>query len=278
MKAIKVTAQYGHEIMALNFAKVFGVPGLILPKTKEEGEFTKKSEEILANLSFFSNNLHTVDFGRREMQVRDIIGELKEGTLDSRLWNKFAESRLEPQGANLPEYAGLKGKTNVLVVPQKLVSDGECGVTAQQQSLPLEVFDFLKGSPKHLVLGQHFDKKSDLPIIQKLAKEFGMYVPGMTENEHVFGIRGVQHKEYYNMYNSLAGAVGIAGTHTWILLTTFPWIPQVILFNRNGVERWEDIEKAYQAQGYKIYALGFDEKTDMQEFSKRVSEACDRIF
>ena len=105
-----------------------------------------------------------------------------------------------------------------------------------------------------------------------------MYVPGMTENTEVFGIRGVQHKLYYNMYKSLSASVGIAGTHTWIMLTMFPEIPQIILFNNKGVERWKEIEKAYQALGYKIFCIGFDENTDMKQLSKEIQEKYELLF
>lgn len=45
------------------------------------------------------------------------------------------------------------------------------------------------------------------------------------------------------MYARLNASIGIAGTHTWILLTMFPEVPQVILYNNHGTERWEAIEK-----------------------------------
>lgn len=75
---------------------------------------------------------------------------------------------------------------NVLFVPQKLQSDGECGVTAAQQSLNPQVLSFMKGTA-NLVLGQHFHKVNDLATVEALAKEFDLYVPGMNdENPEVF--------------------------------------------------------------------------------------------
>lgn len=126
-----------------------------------------------------------------------------------------------------------------------------------------------------MVLGQHFHKVNNLATVQALAKEFNMYVPGMTEDTEVFGIRGVQHKMYYHLYRQLTASVGIAGTHTWIMLAD---IPQIILYNRNGVEHWEAIAEAFRANGKNIYAIGFDENTDMAELSKVIEEQFNQLF
>ena len=272
--SVKISAQFGHEIMAVNFAKALGLPVVILPNKDTKEEFKAESQKIYDNMSFFYDDIYMVPFEEKDKYADawDIIGELKAGTLDSNLWNNFAASKLTPVVDNLPEYDGLWNKTNVLVIPQKLISDGECGVTAAQQSLPLEVFNFMKTRPENKVLGQHFHKVNDLQTVENLAREFNLYVPGMTENQEVFGIRGVQHKQYYNMYASLSASVGIAGTHTWLLLTLFPEIPQIILFNKNGVERWKEIETAYQALGFRIYCIGFDENTDMEALSQEIEE------
>lgn len=232
MKSIKITSQFGHEIMSLNFAKALNRLVLIAPNKDNKEEYDTEAKKIYDNMSPLYNNIEIVAFEYKEVAAWDIVNDLKKGKITAEMWHDFAAETLELDAENLPEYNALKGKQNVLVVPQKLISDGKCGITAQQQSLPLEVFDFLKGRTENFVLGQHFHKVNDLPIVEALAKEYNMYVPGMTENTEVFGIRGVQHKLYYNMYKSLSASVGIAGTHTWIMLTMFPEIPQIILFNR----------------------------------------------
>ena len=86
------------------------------------------------------------------------------------------------------------------------------------------------------------------------------------------------HTSFLNMFKKMKCSVGIAGTHTWLLLAIFPWIPQIILFNKNGVENWKDIEAAYQRAGYKIICIGYDENTDMSELSKEIEEAYDKLF
>ena len=276
-KFIVVRSSFGHEIMALNFAKALNMPVVVIPAKETEAEFNTESEKILANLSFLSNDIVAVPFADRakyEALSYDIIADLKAGKLADEMWEKFVTARLVPtQNTNLlPQFNGMRAnRRNMLIIPQKLISDGECGVTAQQQSLNPTVFNFLKEQNEYqLVLGQHFNKVNDLPAVEALAKEFSMYVPGMSEDTEVFGIRGVQHKMYYNMYNQLGMSIGIAGTHTWILLTMFPWIPQVILYNRKGVENWNVIGKAFQAAGYPIRTIGFDEDTDMNQLSEKI--------
>lgn len=276
-KFIVVRSQFGHEIMALNYAKVLNMPVAIIPAKETEEEYEAESEKILANLSFLSNDIVRVPFADRakyEALSYDIIADLKAGKLADEMWSKFVTARLVPtQNTNtLPQFRSMRAnRKNLLLVPQKLVSDNACGVTAQQQSLSPEVFNFLKGQNEYqLVLGQHFNKVNDKPAVEALAKEFSMYVPGMSEDTEVFGIRGVQHKMYYNMYNQLGMSIGIAGTHTWILLTMFPWVPQVILYNKKGVENWKAIGKAFQAAGWPIRTIGFDEETNMEQLSEKI--------
>ena len=271
-KNIVVRSSFGHEIMACGFANAFDANVLVIPNKETKEEYEAEQEKIVHNLSFFFFFLVKVPFDNREaVEYWDIIGELKAGTLSDEVWADFAQAQLVPTEPtdHLPQFAGLKDKKNILMVPQKLISDGECGVSAAQQSLNPQVFNFLKGKG-NLVLGPHFHKVNDLGTVQALAKEFDMYVPGMTEDTEVFGIRGVQHNMYYHMYNQLAASVGIAGTHTWIMLTMFPEIPQIILYNRNGVENWEAIAAAFRTMGKKIYTIGFDENTDMAKLSQEI--------
>lgn len=250
---IVVRSSFGHEIMALNFSKALNMPVAIIPNKETAEEFEAESEKILANLSFFSNDIITVPFADRakyEALSWDIIADLKAGKLADEMWERFVTARLVPtQNTNtLPQFRSMRAnRKSLLLIPQKLISDGECGVTAQQQSLSPNVFNFLKEQKEYqLILGQHFNKVNDLPAVEALAQDFNMYVPGMSENPEVFGIRGVRHEMYYNMYNKIGMSIGIAGTHTWILLTMFPWIPQVILYNKKGTEHSRNRHTSYR--------------------------------
>lgn len=270
---------FGHEIMAALFAQVYNLPLIVCPRKDDEEEYNTESEKIVRFMSYFTD-LRIVPFKERETARAtswNPVAELKAGTLSDTEWIKFFSEQLEPALMfDEPDFKVRYGKTLVLVVPQKLVSDGECGVTAAQQSVNPDVFSFLKGRHQ-MVLGQHFNKVSDLETVKKLAQDYSMYVPGMTENPEVLGLRGVEHRLYHHLYSSLSYSVGIAGTHTWIMLTMFPKIPQVILYNTKGVENWQAIARAARRNGRKIVAIGFDENTDMMELSKRVERAYKRF-
>lgn len=277
---IIVSSCFGHEIMAVAIAKAVGVVVKAVSKKETKEEYEKDVNNIYEKLSPFYTDIEVVPFEEKERFIEagwDVIQELKDGKFDATLWDKMASSRLTPSFDGLRRYPQLEGKKNVLFVPQKLQSDGECGVTAAQQSLNPQVLAFMKGTA-NLVLGQHFHKVNDLATVEALAKEFELYVPGQTENPEVFGIRGVAHVEYFNMYRNLAASVGIAGTHTWIMLALFPDIPQIILFNKNGVENWKDIEAAYQKAGYRIFCIGFNENSNMTELSREIEETYKKLF
>lgn len=266
--------------MAVAIAKALNLSVKIVSKKETKEEYEKDVENSYSKLSPFYSNMESIPFEEKDRFMKagwDIVQELKDGKFDASLWDKMASSKLTPSLEGLRRYHQLEGKKNVLFVPQKLQSDGECGVTAAQQSLNPQVLAFMKGTA-NLVLGQHFHKVNDLSTVEALAKEFDLYVPGQTENPEVFGIRGVAHVEYLNMYRSLAASVGIAGTHTWIMLSVFPEIPQIILFNKNGVENWKDIEAAYQKAGYRIFCIGFDENSNMAELSREIEEAYKKLF
>lgn len=278
-KVIKIQSMFGHEIMALLFAKSLKLSAVIIPNKDNKEEFEKEAAKIYDNLSFFYD-VKLIPFEEKEMYEQmswDVISDLKTGKLADEAWDAFASAKLTPcrSTSDLPKFeslSNLSGTPNILVVPQKLISDGECGVTAAQQSVNPSVFNFLKAEEAQLVLGQHFNKVADLELVKRLAEDFQMYVPGMTEDEEVFGIRGVRHCMYYNMYRQLSCSVGIAGTHTWYMLAMFPEIPQIILYNKNGVEHWEAIAAAERKSGRDIYVIGFDENTDMVELSKQIKE------
>ena len=270
MKAIKICSCFGHEFMALQFAKAFGCDVYICPNKDDENEYKVEAEKIFAFMAPFYRHLEIVPFAQKDqLDARDIIGELKAGNLPVEVWEDFFSTALKPTIYETPVYH--LGTTPVLMVPQKLVSDGQCGVTAQQQSLNPELFSFLKNENVNLVLGQHFHKVNDLENVKALAEEFKMYVPGLEENTEVLGIRGVLHEKYLRMYANLKASVGIAGTHTWILLTCFPQVPQIILYNINGVENWAEIAACARRHGRKVYALGFTENSDMSVLKEHLT-------
>ncbi len=278
MEPIVIRSCFGHEIMAMQFANVLGCEVLVCPSADNEKEYNQRAEKIARFMSYFGD-LKIVPFCERGgCEAWDVIADLKTGKLGDLAWLDFFKSKLEPMlEFNEPDFDCWGVRRRVLVIPQKLLSDNLCGVTAQDQSLNPELFSFLrKQDYTALILGQHFDKEADLKAVTNLEYVFGpcLYVPGLTENHELLGLRGVEHRLYHNLYRGLTGSVGIAGTHTWILLTVFPEVPQVILYNKKGVENWQAIARAARRQGYNIVAIGFDNSTDMSQLSKQIEKAC----
>ncbi len=269
-----VTEAFGHGLATLLYAQAYGLTPVAYSDKNDESDYTAQVNQIMSNLSFFEPAMKAVSWKDREAYANEFNfrKELLAGNITVENWREMATAKLFPLSgseAGLPKFASLtEGAT--LFVPQKLFSDGLCGATAEQQSLSPAVFNFLKG--ENLALGQHFHKVNDLEKVEALAEEFNLYVPGMTEDQEVFGIRGVQHKMYWNFYRKMSACVGIAGTHTWYLLSCFPDTPQVILYRR-GMEKWDEIEAAYRAAGYNIRCIGFDESTNMELLSKEIEAA-----
>ncbi len=269
-----ITSAGGHGFMELLFAKTYNMKEVVAcsEKTTKE-EFEKETEDIYNRLSPFFPNMKKASWDKSKKLLKEGVSYRKKiltKKISGAMWKTFAKHKLNPKRRkNLPKFEGVDDKSfKVMLIPQKLFSDGLCGVSAKQQSVPLEAFGFFKYEDDvFAILGQHFHKVNDLEHVENIAKEFSMYVPGKTEHEEVFGIRGVNHDQYLGLYDKVDMAVGIAGTHTWYMLTCYPDIPQIILYNKKGVENWDKIAKAYQKEGREVYALGFDENTDWKKFS-----------
>ena len=53
MKTIVIKSQFGHEIMAVNFAKAFNLDVVIAPNKDEKKAYDEESDKIFRNMSFF---------------------------------------------------------------------------------------------------------------------------------------------------------------------------------------------------------------------------------
>lgn len=279
--SIRLRDGFGHGLFSVRIAKVFNLPLAICPEknTKEDYDVAVQQTIDLASFFFAKNQKwFTVKWEEKDEVLKtslDCVKGLQNKIFDADFWVEFASrnANLDTEiTQELNDYQHLGSEKKIMVTPAKLYSDGNSGASAAQQSLPFEFFDWLKNRGEEtLVLGQHFAKSTDLDKILELASRWdGLYVPGMVENEEVLGLRGVPHSKLYNLYNKLDGCIGIPGTHTWYLLTTFPNVPQVIVYNRAIVEDWDEIASAFQTNGYPIFAIGFDENTNMQKLQDEV--------
>ena len=269
----------GHEVAICCEAARTKRKVLILPKAATAAEYYKKAYEILYFMSFFyaAENFIIPSFEDREMYEevgQDWVADLRAGKFDQAYWDEFASHTLTPTRGNEIQFS--VSSEAILWVPQKLVTNGLCGVTAEQQSLFPEFFWFMEEKEK--VMFQHYNKVADKPAVDELLQKHPSYAPGVTENPDLLGLRGISHEMYINLLSKVKGCVGIAGTHSWEMLTMFPWKPQIHLYNKAGVERWDQIEKAYQKQGYPVRCCGFEDGTDKEAFSMDVAEVFTQLF
>jgi len=276
MNAIVIKNCYGHEFCAALVAAAYHVPVLVCPKKDNEEEYNNEAQKIACFMRY-ATDLKIVPYKERNsIKARDFVQELVSGKVEGTEWETIFSTKLEPS-LQYDEPRFWWASPSTMIVPGKLMTDGLCGLSAQNQSISPSVFDFFNKTDWKLVLGQHFSKDDDMENIALLKEMFPMMkVPGFeTEEEReVLGLRGVEHRKLHHLYDRLSACVGIPGTHTWILLALFPKVRQVIIYNRKGVEHWEAIARAARRSGRRVAVVGYDETTDMQALKERVVNAC----
>lgn len=262
-------SQYEGALITEGFGHGFASLGLAIAAGFEQ--IFAQDEQILAKFKPFYNNLQLWDGKTECWNVRESILKRE---ITHEMWRALARVKLIPSlTEDLPQFKSLAetDKIKVHFVPAKLITDGQCGLSAGQQSLTPEVFIFLKEDNEILPeMGQHFNKDKDGEDAVNLIEEFEGDAPGYREEKEVWGIRGVPHIRLYNFYRQMNASVGIAGTHTWLMLTCLPEIPQIILYNTEGVEDWADIALAYREEGYNIEAIGFNKETEMLSLKREI--------
>ncbi len=263
-----ITEGFGHGFLGLLYTKAMGLRPVAFSDKDNEADFTAHVEQIYNNLSFFAPNMVKATWEEREQLLAEGINireKILQDAVTDEEWLKIAQTTLTPNSEeipSLPKYS-LSGKS-VMFAYKKTISDGRCGATAKEQSVDSKTFAGIKRADTTLVYIQNFDKIKELNDIQEVKKEFNAYVPGDTENPEVFGIRGVAHKMYWNLYEQIDSCIGIAGTHVWYALACFPHISLGILHPTKS-ENWKRITAAYQAVGRKVYELDFNKSADLKK-------------
>lgn len=277
-----ITSSGGHGFMEVAFSALNRQTPVAFSEKNTPEEFEQEVNDIYNRMHEYCPNMVKASWDERQKYMDEgvsyrqrLLSKKRKEKITRAEIAQFATVKLSPKvddQTDLPKFTSIKksGK-NIMLIPQKLFSDELCGLSASQQSVPLKVFNFFK-KYKHntYILGQHFHRNNDKEHVERLAEEFNMIVPGQKEDTEVFGLRGVKHSKFINMYKKIDMAVGIAGTHTWNMLTCYPEIPQIIIYNKNGVEKWDEIAKAYRRQGRLVYAIGFDDNTNWDTFAKKL--------
>ena len=137
-----ITSAGGHGFMELLFAQAYGKEVVACSEKTKKEVFEKETADIFNRLSPFIPNMKIATWEEVEAEkyakVISYRTELTSKKIDKSMWTKFAQTTLSPKyRENLPKYNGLKtSKLNVMLIPQKLISDGKCGFDAKQQSAP----------------------------------------------------------------------------------------------------------------------------------------------
>lgn len=270
-------SQYEGALITEGFGHGFASLGLAIAAGFEQ--IFAQDEQILAKFKPFYPNLQLWDGKTEYWNVRESILKRE---ISHEMWRALARVKLIPTlTEDLPQFKNLAetDKVKVHFVPAKLITDGQCGLSASQQSVSPEVFSCLKDDDEVLPeLGQHFNKEKDGEDAVNLIEEFEGDAPGYREEKEVWGIRGVPHIRLYNFYRQMDISIGIAGTHTWYMLLCMPEISQGILNNTGGIEDWADIALAYREEGYNIQAIGYNEKTEMLSLEREVEEVYNSLL
>ncbi|MBQ8870607.1 MAG: hypothetical protein IJ019_04455 [Alphaproteobacteria bacterium] len=263
---IKTADAAGFAILCSAMAISRNMTVVILPPANSKEEHDTKSAQAYDILSEIEElKVIKVAYDQRalfESEAWDVIADLKSNKFTLGDWRELSKVKLSFKKRENPfRYAEIEGQNNTLVVFQKLISDETFGATAAMQSLSADDFTVVWNSPERKVYGQHFHKVNDRESVVKFAAERNVYVPGLTENEEVFGIRGRKHGDYAGMYANVQKAVAIPGTHTWIMLFFYPEIHQLIPY-RTGIENWAEIAQAWREVGHHIYTVEFNDSSN----------------
>lgn len=97
MKTIVIKSQFGHEIMAVNFAKAFNLDVVIAPNKDEKKAYDEESDKIFRNMSFFYDRMSVVPFEEKDnLSSWDIIAELKAGQIGQFVMGKVCCQQIDP--------------------------------------------------------------------------------------------------------------------------------------------------------------------------------------
>jgi hypothetical protein len=135
--------------MEISFGMAYGQEIVACSQQTEKDKFEKETNDIYNRLAPFVPNMKKSSWEEAKDLTKNAISyreKLLSKQIDNKMWSKFAHTPLTPEYHDkLPNYNGIDSSTkNIMLVPQKLISDAKCGVSAKEQSVPLEVFNFFK--------------------------------------------------------------------------------------------------------------------------------------
>ena len=283
-----ITEAFGFGIMAIPMAAATKTNPVAYSLKSSKEDFEKEVELISNNLAGiaerFNLKIEKASFEEKDELLANgwmPVEDFKKGTLPEGIWSKWAEAihwtfvmKEKPRWqATHPQLEMLAagGKKILAVNLQKWVTASE--IEADKQSLESSAAKALAETNAIKVFTSHFSKVNDLEKVAEMrALLQGMYVPGETEANHLFGVRGVKHAEFIPLVFAADASLSIASTWQWLAMVIKPSLKQRIFCNcaLPDARYAKEIERSFAALGYSHQYTVFDEETDVATIEKEV--------
>lgn len=287
-----ISEAFGFGIKSIPMAVATQTTAVAFSTKTSQDEFEKEVELIFNNLSgiasWFNIQIEKAKWEDKEQLLKNgwlPVEEFKKGTISKILWRKWAEAihtnfMMKQNSSEMcwskfyPNLAKETGERKILAVNlQKWVSSSD-EVNAEKQSLEATTckeIATLKNTTK--VFASHFSKVNDLEKVAEMDKMLnGIYVPGLTEATHLFGVRGVKHADFIPLVFASDATVTIASTWQWLSQVVNPAMNMKIFCNKAlpDAKYAKDIQEAMAEFGYNHQYVLFDENTDITDIATEV--------
>ncbi|MHA1541221.1 MAG: hypothetical protein ACTSXL_06195 [Alphaproteobacteria bacterium] len=159
------------------------------------------------------------------------------------------------------------GKNPYGLVSQKLKTD-DPKLSQEQKSIGWDFVSKIQDVSKNWVLLQHF-AKNELKLVNDKAKKYNTKIFDHKNTANVLGWRGIDFAKQAYVMKELNILLNIASTTSWMGLTMFPNMPQVIYYAKKDSNKiWEDIGKARK----NILTIPFDQNSDLNIIAQQTRE------
>jgi hypothetical protein len=289
IKLTCTTEAFGFGLWTVPMAVATRTKLIALSLKESKDDFDKEVDLIYNNLcgiaSWFGISIEKGTWDQKDLLLKNgwtPVEEFKKGTLPHCLWAKWAEAihlnflkkKIDWENVLLYLAELSKGKPILAINLQKWFSNST-EVEAKKQSLEATAYKAIAELVETIKLfTSHFSKTNDLENVEAMKQNLhGIYIPGETELSHLFGVRGIPHKEFIPFAFAANASITIASTWGWLAQIINPAMNLKIFCNEAlpDANYAADIEKAMARFGYRHQYVLFNENTDSVFISEEVS-------
>ncbi len=283
-KFCALTEAFGFGCMATVMGVATGKNLLTISLKNSQKEFEKEVDQIYGNLKgiaeWYGYSIEKATWDEKDRLLEESwlpVEEFKAGTMPEGIWAEWADAinsnflrkkSVEWQTTH-PLLAEMAQDKKILAVNIQKWLSHSTEVEAEKQSLESSAswpIASLENTIK--VFTSHFSKVNDLEKVEEMKGCLGgMYVPGETEAEHLFGVRGIKHAEYIPLVFATDATVTIASTWQWLVQIINPAVNMNVLCNKAlpDARYAKEIQDAMAAYGYSHRYTLFTEGDDVSE-------------